>query len=584
MLVKYIEIDDILSIKKARLEFGDSGLILLDGWNHDDQSANGAGKSSIPNALSYALYDKMPRKISKSEILRRGTKRGSVRVGIMTSDGLLEVVRCRPKNVEFYLDGSLIDITQEEFENRLGMSYDQFLICVYATQLEDKRFISLNDSDKKDFLLRLMNLDRFASKKKEIDNQIKELIGKKIGIEKVIVGCESKLSVYESQLVNVEDIQSQITSLDVSGLEKELKSISATSPDYSKYDDMKRKIREKLSALNEIDVSQRVDRSAYTKLKSEIEVLETGKPYSSSIGCPSCSEDIALTGAGAKKLSDVVRDHYNLVESKKEELKTLVTKINSHVDVRNKIEEINALEAKVNIKIREEQAEYNKNISYANDIRSKISLRRSKIASLQEIADRQADIRSKISEIANIASAATKKLNSVLGEIDVLSSISAILSPTGAPAYVSDGVIDIFNSKVGDYISMVWPNASYRLQAFKENKSGDIKAKFSDKLVIGGKEVSLGSLSGGEYKCLSLSVDFAIIDMVESVFGINMSPIFLDEPFNGLDSSNRERVIDLLDKLSVDKQIWIIDHASEAKSMFSNVVRIEKRGGISDII
>jgi DNA repair exonuclease SbcCD ATPase subunit len=128
------------------------------------------------------------------------------------------------------------------------------------------------------------------------------------------------------------------------------------------------------------------------------------------------------------------------------------------------------------------------------------------------------------------------------------------------------------------------PNASYSLQSYKENKSGDIKAKFSDKLTIQGVERSIGSLSGGELRCLSLAVDFAVIDVVESTFGISINPIILDEPFEGLDSLNRERVIEILETLSAERQIWIVDHASEAKSMFSTVVKVEKKDGVSLIV
>lgn len=101
---------------------------------------------------------------------------------------------------------------------------------------------------------------------------------------------------------------------------------------------------------------------------------------------------------------------------------------------------------------------------------------------------------------------------------------------------------------------------------------------------MNGKEVSIGSLSGGENKAFSLALDFAIIDVIGSQYGLNLNPIVLDEPFDGLDAIGREIVIDLLSKLSEKRQILVIDHASEAKSMFSNVVRVEKHNGISKIL
>ena len=70
------KIKNILSISEIHYEFKESaGLVLLSGWNHDDQTANGAGKTSFINAISFALYGKAPRKITISDFLRKGQKK-----------------------------------------------------------------------------------------------------------------------------------------------------------------------------------------------------------------------------------------------------------------------------------------------------------------------------------------------------------------------------------------------------------------------------------------------------------------------------------------------------------------------------
>jgi DNA repair exonuclease SbcCD ATPase subunit len=136
---------------------------------------------------------------------------------------------------------------------------------------------------------------------------------------------------------------------------------------------------------------------------------------------------------------------------------------------------------------------------------------------------------------------------------------------------------------VSKYIELLWPIASYTLLSYKESGKGDVSAKFSEKLTMGGQEISVGSLSGGEMKALSLCVDFAILDVLESQFGINLNPIILDEPYDGLDSIGRELVTDLLSTLSSNRQIIVIDHASEIKTMFSSTIRVEKRNGVSSV-
>ena len=102
--------------------------------------------------------------------------------------------------------------------------------------------------------------------------------------------------------------------------------------------------------------------------------------------------------------------------------------------------------------------------------------------------------------------------------------------------------------------------------------------------MINGKSTSIGSLSGGELRALSLATDFAIVDVLSSKFSLDLNPIILDEPFNGLDSAGKEMVIELLETISNEKEIWVVDHASEAKSLFNRTIRVEKRNGISKIL
>jgi DNA repair exonuclease SbcCD ATPase subunit len=68
---------------------------------------------------------------------------------------------------------------------------------------------------------------------------------------------------------------------------------------------------------------------------------------------------------------------------------------------------------------------------------------------------------------------------------------------------------------------------------------------------------------------------------MERQFGISMSPIVLDEPFDGLDSVGRELVVGLLGDISNKRQVVVIDHVNEIKSLFSTVISVDKRDGIS---
>jgi DNA repair exonuclease SbcCD ATPase subunit len=203
MKIKYVEIENILSIQKIRLDFGQAGLILLDGWNHDDETANGAGKTAILNSLAYGIYGKFPRKISAADILRAGHKTGHVKVGIEVADTLYEVYRARPNNLRFWIDGLEKQITQAEFEAYIRLSYSQYLISQYSAQTEGLKLISLNDAGKKDFFLQLMSLDHFEDCRKEAEGQLNLFLAEKGKLSTNIEVFRSRIEAYTESLVDV---------------------------------------------------------------------------------------------------------------------------------------------------------------------------------------------------------------------------------------------------------------------------------------------------------------------------------------------------------------------------------------------
>jgi DNA repair exonuclease SbcCD ATPase subunit len=161
--------------------------------------------------------------------------------------------------------------------------------------------------------------------------------------------------------------------------------------------------------------------------------------------------------------------------------------------------------------------------------------------------------------------------------------ISSIYAPTGAQAYVLDSIIDSFNEIVTPYIDILSPNLTYSLNSYKENVKGEMVAKFSETITKNGTVVSIGSLSGGEEKGLSLCVDFALIRVLEEHFGMKLNPVVLDEPFDGLDLKGRELIIGLLEQLAENRNILIVDHMTESKTMFSKNIFVALRNDVSTI-
>lgn len=585
MRIGSLEINNILSIEHAKLIFGDAGLVLLDGWNYDDDSANGAGKTAVFNALSFGLFGKLPRKISASDVLRQGTKAGSVKVEVEEAGITYTVVRHRPNNLEFFIDGVKKDITQEAFEQYINLNYQQYLISMYSAQTEGMKLISMNDSGKKDFFLQLLNLEQFSEYKKASDSKIKELVLDTQNRTLKLAKLESKVSVHKETMEDEDEIRDQIAKLDPTPLLEQLKELEKIEkPDTSKYDEIEVALKTALVKIFKRDAGTNNIKSQLVKLKAELQQVEKSKlQLDQSVVCPHCDGKFELSENGetltlekfAKHKKETVADLKGQIEVLETEYQDLQTD-ESKNDIEERLTKINSKKSK-------HYADYNKSIIAINEMRSKISNRNHTIASLRKNLNNIANTRAIIEDLSKQIRDENLALKSNNDTINLYETISHIFSPVGAPAYIMDSLVDTFNEKISHYVSMIWANASYSIQSFKENKSGEIKAKFSELLTVSGTEKSIGMLSGGEHRCLSLAVDFAVVDVLETICGTKLNPIMLDEPFNDLDASNRERVLELLEKISTSRQIWVIDHASEAKAMFSNVVRIEKRDGISAI-
>jgi len=568
-------INNILSIKQAIIPFETEGLVLVEGWNHDADRANGAGKSAIFNALSFALFEKLPRKITASEILHRGEKAGFVEVHLSIGSSNWIVKRFRPKNVEFYRDGEKLNISQQEFESMIRMSYDQFILTIYNAQSNSNtaRFISSSDTDKKSFLLQLLNMDSFSDIKKTIDDKVKSIALQIEVISSQINSTESKIDAYSESLIDESELDLEILKIDnvTNNLNKEIKELSLVEkPDFSKFKHLEDDITQKQSKIYE---AKHKLASLHDKYKELLLLSERG--YDSNSKCQECGS--SLDTPEARSAHEILHEKtilkLDVIKSQMAELDLVVSKESSLKELASKLREKKSAAS----------TEYQSAFERITELKSFLSISQSKKTALMSKKAANGDLKVKISTLTDLKGKYISDKQQKLSTLEIYKALSAIFAPTGAQAYILDSVVESFNDIVQKYVDIVWPNVCYQLQSQRETAKGDIVAKLAEILTMDGKQISVGSLSGGELRALSLCIDFALLEVLATRFGISLNPIILDEPFDGLDSSGREVVISLLSSLSKDHQILVVDHASESKVLFSKVIKVEKKNGVSSI-
>ena len=588
MKIGSIEISNILSIEKARIDFQDTGLVLIEGYNHDDATANGAGKTAIANALAFGLYGKMPRKITASGILKYGAKTGYVIVNdIITHDGTWSVKRSRPTSVIFYKNGIERDITQAEFESKLKLNYSQFLIAMYSAQTNGEKFIEMNDAAKKDFLLKLMNLEDFSNAKTVADQECKTLERELQTLQLQEATAISRIQVFEESIVDTSALTDEIKKHNqiVSQCHKAIQQDSIISkPDLSQFIDLQNEIKQKQVAIQTAAINRRQLVQQFKTLSNKYIATKNDQLPTEQVECPECNKHIYKIDnklISVSNLQEIQNAKNATLQDLKDQCKALKQQIDELDLITAGQADIDALENTMQQQKDSLYTEYNAALARIAENKSLMAQQQIKIDHLNGKISDNASKQQELTHSKKQLKQLKKDINSKTAELELLKTVAHIYSPAGAPAYIMDSVIDDFNNAIKKYVDLVWYNASYSIQVFKENKSGEIRAKFSDKLLVNGQAVDIGSLSGGQLRCLSLSIDFAILDVLASRFSIDINPIIFDEPLSGLDIANKERILNILEQIATQRQIIIIEHTSEFKSAFANVINVELKNGTS---
>jgi len=570
MLFSSIYIKDFLSIAEANILFRGAGLVLIDGYNHDDDSANGAGKTTIVSAIAYCLYGKLPRKITASEIARNGTS--TPKVKIVTVCGAT-ITRNKPTKLTVVKDGAELSNPQDFIEKLIGMTYEQF--CLVACNPQNSiRFLEMNDSQKKDFFIELLALSDMDVYKDKIEVSLKKSLDKEAQINRELGELKARIESYQSML--------QVVPLyeDTASLSAEIDSLVLIPPDLSKYETLEISVQESISNTKQMMLYQK----ELSSVEESINVLEhsigRARHGNHTIECPSCQHTF-INGSVEVNTSEIqkLEAHFIRLNNRRNQLCEALG--------RNEMEDLNEL-ADILVKCANKKKSLSKDFLEVQARHSVLSKQLTKLETINQniasIEERNSKAQANIDKFILKQTDVDSKLISVTHEIDLLKQAKAIFGPSGLPAYILDSAVNLFNERAAFYLSKIWANADFFLNTYKETKGGDIKAKMSESFYNLGQERSISSLSGGEYRLLCIAVDMAIIDMFSSMTGTEVQFIAWDEPFNGLDASNRARIWPILTQFAESREVWLIDHSTEFKSMFSNVIDIHKRDGISSVV
>jgi len=190
--IRNVTIKNFMSVGNVTqaVRFDDAGLTLVLGNNVDlggDGSRNGTGKTTIINALSYALYGNALTNIRKDNLINKTNNKGMlVTVDFDVNGTEYRIERGRKPNIfkfvvnnhDFHDDATdesqgVGRLSQQEIEKLLGMSHDMFkhIVCL-NTYTEP--FLSMRPNDQRAIIEQLLGITMLSEKATVLKDQMKE--------------------------------------------------------------------------------------------------------------------------------------------------------------------------------------------------------------------------------------------------------------------------------------------------------------------------------------------------------------------------------------------------------------------------
>ena len=576
--IKNLTVRNFMSIGNSTqaIDFDRKDLTLVLGENLDlggDGSRNGTGKTTIINALSYALYGTALSNIRKDNLVNKTNgKNMLVSLDFSVGGKNFKIERGRKPNLlRFYVnneeqaatDNAQGDSreTQDAIEQMLGLSHDMFK-HILALNTYTEPFLSLKANDQRTIIEQLLGITQLserADRIKELNKETKDAIQQ----EEFRIRAEQEANKrIEEQIEASKRRQTLWTTKhgeDIQELEKALKALQniqieveiQAHKDHKAWDQKRKDINELSGQISRIKLDISREEKLATKLSKEIETLENHE-------CHTCGQAFHDS------------KHQQVLEGKQTDLATAQQSGTEHSTL---LSELETAHTAVGTLGRPPVMFYD---NEADAIQHQATLSNLE----QQIVSKQAETdpyREQIEEMQQ--QALTEITYDTLNELTRLQEHQEFLLKllTSKDSFIRKKIIEqnlsYLNARLTHYLDRIGLPHTVVFQ-------NDLTVSIEEL----GRELDFDNLSRGERNRLILSMSWAFRDVFESLYQpINL--LFIDEMIdNGLDTQGVENALALLKQMSRERQksIWLVSHRDELAGRVENILKVIKSNGFTE--
>ncbi len=544
----------------------------LDLGGDDTGARNGTGKTTIINALSYALYGAALTNIKKDNLINKTNGKNMLVTIEFEKDGTdYRIERGRkPNTMAFYVGGQEQQITDEsqgdsretqaEIERMLGMSHDMFKHIV-ALNTYTEPFLALRANDQRAIIEQLLGITMLSEKADALKEQlkatkdavtqeeyrIKAVTDANARIQEQIEATRRRQTIWQTKKQNdINELQNALTVVGDIDIDAELAAHQALDVFNEKVKTLAGLNRWKLACEQEqVKLLKQLD-----KIKSEIEKLEKHE-------CYACGQSVHDS------------KHEEILETKRQNMQETSlqylandTQLAEHTQAIQDLGDIGS----------QPRVFYDKKEDAINH--------KNTVANLcQQLETKLAEVDPYQEQISDMETQALEEINyDVINELANVREHQEFLLKllTNKDSFIRKRIID--------------QNLSYlnaRLSQYLDRIGLPHTVKFLNDLTVSieelGRELDFDNLSRGERNRLILSLSWAFRDVWESLYQpINL--LFIDEVIDtGMDSSGVENSLAILKKMAREgnRSVWLVSHKDELAGRVNNVLSVIKENGFT---
>ena len=544
----------------------------IDLGGDDSGARNGTGKTTIINALSYALYGQALTNIKRDNLINKTNTKGMLVSLEFEHNGVThKIERGRKKNVmRFYVGDEEQDITdmaqgdsretQKYIESMLGMSHEMFKHLVALNTYTDP-FLNLRANDQKDIIEQLLGITLLSEKANNLKERLKESKDK-IKEEEIRIDAERDASAKMKEQVESlkrrqtmwankkkEDVDSftvAITNLEKIDIDKELdshKQLAIHNQNKKDHDDL-------TDAINRANRDITKEQGNVDKLEQDIVLLKEHK-------CHSCGQEIHD------------EKHEEQLKDKQDTLVRVQDDITKHTETLQQLTD--ALNELGDVGFAPEV--FYTNESDAFEHKNSITTLEAQLKSKQDEADPY------VEQIKEMEESSTQEPGyETINELTKLREHQEFLQKllTNKDSFIRKRIID-------QNLSYLNARLSYYLDKIGLPHTVTFLNDLSVEITELGRELDFDNLSRGERNRLILSLSWSFRDVYESLYDpINL--LFIDELIDsGMDASGVESALAILKKMSREqnKSIWLVSHKDELSGRVNNIMTVTKENGFT---